>query len=240
MTAAYSLSRIVLMTNRPTVVQELVELLKRMLAEDPQVRGRARDIAQAADSVAQHAGPEADVPRAAAVAASAWAGDEAHSDRSAAEEPEAMPAVASAGYLPNPRAMKAAVVAATAFAVLALCQGGDEPSEQAREVEWVEAQGAEEAPDGGTKGLGEEVASARVDAEELPAHASVAITKPVPEQPFPGQRRSPCPRNVEVVINGGCWYEVEIKPPCGDYYEWRSACYLPVMGQTRVPTTQEP
>jgi eukaryotic-like serine/threonine-protein kinase len=227
------------------VVQELVALLDRMLAEDPQVRGYAREIGQAADSAAQHAGPEADVPlfdpRAAIVAAPAWAGNEAHSDRSAAEEPEARSAVVSAEYLPSPRAMKAVTVAAIAFAVIALCQGGDEPSEQTPEVAWVGSQAAEEAPDGGTKGLGEEVASARVDSEEPPVHLSVAIAKQVPEKPFPGQRRYPCPRNVEVVINGGCWkHEPDIKPPCGDYYEWQSACYLPVMGPTRVPTTQEP
>ncbi|HVG63038.1 MAG TPA: serine/threonine-protein kinase [Hyalangium sp.] len=227
------------------VVQKLADLLERMLAEDPRARESAREIALAADSAALHAGPEADVPLfdlpAADVAAPVCAGSKAHSDRAAAEELEAMPAAMSAGYLPSPSARKAAIAAAMAFAVLALCQGADEPYAQAQEVAWVEAQGTDEAPDGGTKGLGEEVASARVDAEGPPVHAWVAITKPVPDQPLPGQRRSPCPRNVEVVIKGGCWkHQPDIRPPCGDYYEWQSACYLPIMGQTRVPTTQEP
>jgi hypothetical protein len=226
------------------VVRELAELLERMLAEDPQARECAREIAQAADSAAMHAGPEADVPlfvvQAAVAAAPAWAGNEAHSDPSAAEEPEAVPAVVGAECLPRPRTMKAAIAAATAFALIAVCQGGDESYEQTPEVAWVESQAAEEAPDGGTKGLGEEVASARVDSEAPPIHSPAAIVKQVPDKPFPGQRRPPCPRNVEIPINGGCWYAVEIKPPCGDYYEWRSACYLPVMGWTRVPTTQEP
>jgi hypothetical protein len=223
----------------------LVELVERMLAEDPQARGYAKEIAQAADSAAQHAGPEADIPlfvtQAAVAVAPAWAGSEAHSDRSAAEELESRPAAVSAGYLPSPRTMKAAIAATMAFAVIALCQGGDEPYEQMPEVAWVESQAAQEAQDGGTKGLGEEVASARVESEEPPVHATVAIIKQVPDKPLPGQRRPPCPRNVEVVIiNGGCWYKVNIKPPCSDYYEWQSACYLPIMGPTRVPTTQEP
>jgi hypothetical protein len=228
----------------PRVVRGLVELVERVLAKDPQARGLAREIAQAADSAAQHAGPEADVPlfevKAAAEGAPAWAGFDAHVERCDTKAPEARPAPVSAEYLPQPGAVKAALAAAMAFAVVALCQGGDEPYEQAQEVAWVEAQDEEEAPDGGTKGLGDEVLSARVDSQEPPAPSSTAIIREVPEDPLPGQRRPPCPRNVEIAINGGCWYKVDIKPPCGDYYEWQSACYLPVMGRTRIPTTQEP
>jgi hypothetical protein len=211
----------------PRVVRKLVELVEQGLAEDPQARGRAREIAQAADSAAQHAGPEADVPLFDAQAA-------------AVESVKARPAPVSARYPPQPRAVKAVLAAAMAFAVTALCQGGDGPYEPVQEVAWVKAQDSEEAPDGGTKGLGEEVLSARVDSQETPVPSSAAILKEVPKQPLAGQRRYPCPRREEVVINGGCWYRVDIKPPCGDYYEWRDACYLPVMGPTRVPTTQEP
>lgn len=104
----------------------------------------------------------------------------------------------------------------------------------------MEAQGTEQAQDGGTKGLGEEAVSARVDAQDVPAPVSSALSEPVPKDPLPGQRRPPCPRPEAVEINGGCWYGVKIKPPCGDFYEWQGACYLPVMGRTRAPTTQEP
>ncbi len=211
----------------PRVVRELVDLVERALAKDPEARGRAREIAQAADSAAQHAGPQADVPL-------------FDAQVTAAEAPEARPAPVSGGDLPQPRAVKAVLAAAMAFAVIALCQGGDVPYESAQEMAWVKAQDSEEAPDGGTKGLGEEVLSARVDSHETPVPSSAVILKEVPKQPLAGQRRYPCPRREEVVINGGCWYRVDIKPPCGDYYEWRDACYLPVIGPTRVPTTQEP
>jgi hypothetical protein len=131
--------------------------------------------------------------------------------------------------------------AVTAFAVIALCQGGHEPHEEAPEVAQAEAQDAEMAPDGGTRGLGEEVLSARVDSQEVPVTSASSITVDVPKLPLAGQRRPPCPRSAEVVINGGCWkHEADIEPPCGDYYEWRGECYLPVMGRTRVPTTQKP
>jgi hypothetical protein len=231
----------------PRVVRELVELVERVLAEDPQARGSARELAQAADSAAEHARPEADVPlfdvHAAAVAAPGWARFEAQVDRSAAEAPEARPARVSAVPQPRPGALKAAFAAATAFAIMALCQGGDEPCEQAHEVAWVEAEDTEQAPDGGTKGLGEEVLSARVDSQETPVPSLSAITQVIPDKPLPGQRRAPCPHSAEVEINGGCWKrQPDIEPPCnrGDYYLWRGACYLPVMKRTREPTTQEP
>jgi hypothetical protein len=212
----------------PRVARELVDLVERTLAEDPQARGRAREIAQAADSAALHASPDADVPL-------------FNAQATAVEASENRPAPVSAGYLPQPRAMKAALAAAMALAVTALCQGGDGPYEPAQEVAWVEAQDAAEAPDGGTKGLGEEASSARVDSQEPPVPSSRAIVQQVPQGPLPGQRRPPCPRSAEVVINGGCWrHMTDTDPPCGDYYEWRGACYLPVMARQRVPTTQEP
>lgn len=137
--------------------------------------------------------------------------------------------------------MQAVAVAATTLAALALCHGGHEPSEQAPGFAWAEAREAEDAPDGGTKGLGEELRATRVDAEEMHApSSSSAIAIDMLEEPLPGQLRPPCPRTSEV-INGGCWKRLpDIESPCGAYYEWRGACYLPVVRPSRVPTTREP
>ncbi len=211
----------------PRVVRELSKLVEWALAEDPQTRGSARELAQAADTAAEHAGPEADVPL--------------FQVQAAAEVREAMPAPVSARHPVRPRAVQAVFATATTLMVLALCHDGHEPPEQAPELAWAEAREAEEAPDGGTKGLGEETLATRVDAEEMPAPSSSSvIAVDMLEQPLAGQLRPPCPRTSEV-INGGCWKrQPDIEPPCGVYYEWRGACYLPVMRPPRAPTTREP
>lgn len=56
-----------------------------------------------------------------------------------------------------------------------------------------------------------------------------AVGLPLPENPFPGQRRPPCNRYGEVEIRGGCWYRLGDAPsPCReDAYDWKGACYLP-------------
>jgi predicted Ser/Thr protein kinase len=211
----------------PRVARELVELVERALAEEPQARGRAREIAQAADVAAERAGPEADVPL--------------FHVQAAAEVREAMPAPVSAWRPERPRALQMGVVAATTLAALALCHSGHEPSEQAPELASAEAREAEDARDGGTKGLGEEVLGTRVDAEEVPAPASSSVIAiDMLEQPLAGQLRPPCPQTSEI-INGGCWKrQHDIQPPCGAYFEWRGACYLPVMRPARIPTSREP
>jgi hypothetical protein len=181
-----------------------------------------------------HRAPEADIPLFAAEAAAKGA-------PAATQAPKARPVLVSGRYLPRLRTVRTAFVAATAFALITLCRSGDSPYEPAQEVAWVAAQ--DEALDGGTRGLGEEVLSTRVDAHAMAAPSASAITQDMPDELLPGQRRPPCPRGSEVGINGGCWkHQPDIKPPCGDpdYYEWRGACYLPVMKRTRVPTTQEP
>jgi predicted Ser/Thr protein kinase len=211
----------------PRVSRELEGLVEQGLAEEPQARGRAREIAQAADIAAERAGPEADVAL--------------FQVQAATEVREAMPAPVSARHSAKPRAMQLGVIATTTLAALALCHSGHEPTEQAPELAWAEAREMEDAPDGGTKGLGEESLATRVDAEEMPAPSSSSVIAiNMLEKPLAGQLRPPCPKTSEV-INEGCWKrQVDIEPPCGAYYEWRGACYLPVMKPPRIPTTREP
>jgi hypothetical protein len=69
-----------------------------------------------------------------------------------------------------------------------------------------------------------------------------AVGLPMPEKPFPGQRTPPCDRNGEVVLSGGCWYELaRATLPCkGDAYEWKGACYLPSFPPRRQPASNPP
>jgi hypothetical protein len=72
------------------------------------------------------------------------------------------------------------------------------------------------------------------------------VTLPLPEEPFPGQNRTPCKRSGEVEIRGGCWHRVtELKPPCKeegkeDAYAWKGTCYVPTYPPGREPTSSPP
>jgi hypothetical protein len=65
---------------------------------------------------------------------------------------------------------------------------------------------------------------------------------PMPEGPFPDQRKPPCNKHGETVIRGGCWYELgHAPPPCKeDAYEWQGACYLPSFPPRRRSTSDLP
>lgn len=56
------------------------------------------------------------------------------------------------------------------------------------------------------------------------------ITHPLLAKPFGNQAKAPCkPKKGEVEINGGCWVELEKRPPCyEDQAEHQGKCYLPI------------
>jgi hypothetical protein len=54
------------------------------------------------------------------------------------------------------------------------------------------------------------------------------IARPLPREPFKGQKRPPCNRYAEVELIGACWTPHEIKAPCPDVlYEHQGKCYVP-------------
>src|SRR5690606_17437623 len=106
--------------------------------------------------------------------------------------------------------------------LVAIVWRGPAPPAELPSVAQLETPEVESEPDGGTRGLGDGVLAARVDSHEVPI-APESIPAEFPMQPLPGQRRPPCRRSGEVVINGGCWLPLTtIKPPCDgdDEYEW--------------------
>jgi hypothetical protein len=100
---------------------------------------------------------------------------------------------------------------------------------------------AEWSPDAGTRGLGDDSLTARVDSEGVPI-ALESVSRDVPPEPVPGQKRPPCKRKGEVPINGGCWvHQTNIEPPCEEgEYEWQGACYRPAGVRSRPPTSKKP
>lgn len=63
------------------------------------------------------------------------------------------------------------------------------------------------------------------------------IAYPLPAKPFSDQAKAPCKPNLhEVEVNGGCWLELALRPPCGENYaEYQGKCYVPVSARSRKP-----
>ena len=67
------------------------------------------------------------------------------------------------------------------------------------------------------------------------------LARPLPSEPFKGQKRPPCNRNVEVELIGACWTPHELKAPCPDeLFEYQGKCYLPGFSAKPPPQSFEP
>jgi hypothetical protein len=64
------------------------------------------------------------------------------------------------------------------------------------------------------------------------------LARPLPREPFKGQKRPPCTRYAEVEINGACWTPHKLKAPCPDVlYEYQGECYLPAFSAKPPPSS---
>jgi eukaryotic-like serine/threonine-protein kinase len=197
------------------MASELENLILRMLSENPQDRGSAAELAAALEAMAATARGEAKV--------------------SVGRGPPAMPPkrvrppVALRG-----RGLALPMLAGClAFGLLVLLSNH------------LNLEGVWAPPsvmgDGGTRG----VADAAV--EEVPILSMAPSSEPgglhleMPKEPLPGQRRPPCPGR-QTIIRGGCWFEVARgTPPCGEgAYDWKGACYSPVLAPPRPNTSDTP
>jgi hypothetical protein len=67
------------------------------------------------------------------------------------------------------------------------------------------------------------------------------ITRPLPREPFKGQKRPPCIRYTEVELVGGCWMEHALKAPCPDsLFEHQGKCYAPSFSAKPPPQSFGP
>ena len=69
-----------------------------------------------------------------------------------------------------------------------------------------------------------------------------AISVPLPAKRMDRQQAPPCAPapSRQVEINGGCWMEVVETLPCGQFYEHKGRCYVPVRETPRPPTSVDP
>lgn len=95
-------------------------------------------------------------------------------------------------------------------------------------------------PDSPDAGVGEGVLAST---EVLPRVGPfmLSLGRPMPNQPYPGQRRPPCERG-ERAINGGCWVgpiDME-KPPCGEkMFDYEGRCYFVSFESPRQTTSDQ-
>jgi len=62
------------------------------------------------------------------------------------------------------------------------------------------------------------------------------LARPLPREPFKGQKRPPCTRYAEVELVGACWVPHKLKAPCPDsLYEHKEECYLPIFSAPPPP-----
>jgi hypothetical protein len=215
----------------PSVCEELESLILSMLARRPEERLgglRAVGVAASLEHAAATAGPGADLPLSSSAAP----------PTRAKSLPLATPGRARWGWL---------ALASLALTLLALRVTAPRhaPPHVESEVALREAT-VNDARDAGTVGLGDHtVASPVAILAPVPSfNTPRGLALPLPDRPFPGQRKPPCNRTGEVELRGGCWYELaRAKPPCkDDAYDYKGACYLPSFPaqrpHTSAPTTQ--
>ncbi len=64
------------------------------------------------------------------------------------------------------------------------------------------------------------------------------FARPLPKEPFKGQKRPPCTRYTEVELVGACWMPHELKAPCPeDLFEYQGKCYAPSFSAKPPPSS---
>jgi len=64
------------------------------------------------------------------------------------------------------------------------------------------------------------------------------LARPLPKEPFKGQKRPPCTRYTEVELVGACWMPHELKAPCPeDLFEYQGKCYAPSFSAKPPPSS---
>jgi hypothetical protein len=64
------------------------------------------------------------------------------------------------------------------------------------------------------------------------------LARPLPKEPFKGQKRPPCTRYTEAELVGACWAPHELKAPCPDtLFEYQGKCYLPSFSARPPPSS---
>ncbi|WNG19299.1 hypothetical protein [Cystobacter fuscus] len=128
----------------------------------------------------------------------------------------------------------AAMVCALLFALVRLPSVSQPPSTPEPLASAPSASGSHEEPAAGEN-------------PDMPTHGGLVDTadagqsvlaRPLPREPFKGQKRPPCHRYAEVELVGACWLPHELKAPCPDVlYEHQGKCYSPAFSAKQPPSS---
>ncbi|HEX8435586.1 hypothetical protein [Archangium sp.] len=68
------------------------------------------------------------------------------------------------------------------------------------------------------------------------AGGQTVLARPLPKEPFKGQKRPPCTRYTEVELIGACWAPHKLKAPCPEtLFEYQGECYIPAFSAKPPP-----
>ncbi len=74
-------------------------------------------------------------------------------------------------------------------------------------------------------------------ADTIPEEPFVLV-RPLPKEPYKGQKRPPCTRYAEVEIIGACWMPHKLKPPCPEsLHEHEGECFVPSFSAKPPPSS---
>ncbi|WP_324289964.1 serine/threonine-protein kinase [Pyxidicoccus sp. MSG2] len=247
----------------PAVCEELDALILHMLADPPEERlggGSAAAVARSLEEAMRTAGSQADLPLSVPVARPdvkraghepAWVrtGEGAAHAQDAGHVPSRSDTpVIELAPAPSPHdegRWPGLAVATVVVSLLSAATGWFlRPTHEASPM--AQASSPQEARDGGTVAVGDAAVTSPVSIlAPVPSFSlPPGLSLPMPDRPFPGQRKPPCNRKGEVELRGGCWYELaRVKSPCDeDAYDYKGACYLPSFPvqrpHTSAPATQ--
>ncbi|MFY0566892.1 hypothetical protein ACN28E_24050 [Archangium lansingense] len=72
--------------------------------------------------------------------------------------------------------------------------------------------------------------------EDISPQGVPVLARPLPREPFKGQKRPPCTQYTEVELVGACWMPHELKAPCPNaLFEHQGKCYAPVFRAQAPP-----
>jgi hypothetical protein len=121
--------------------------------------------------------------------------------------------------------VSAATVCALLFALVRLAPVSQPPSAPPAPMSHEEPTAAE-VPSPIARGL----------VDTTTPQGQTVLSRPLPKEPYKGQKRPPCTRYTEVELIGACWIPHRLKAPCPEsLHEHQGECYVPAFSAKPPP-----
>jgi hypothetical protein len=122
--------------------------------------------------------------------------------------------------------VSAATVCALVFALVRLASVSQHPSVPPAPLSHEEPTAAEVPEPSIERGL----------VDTTTPQEQTVLARPLPKEPYKGQKRPPCTRYTEVELIDACWIPHRLKAPCPDsLHEHQGECYVPAFSAKPPP-----